>query len=53
MDALDNYDITNAGAAFTIDLRPATWTTDPASKTYGDADPVGLTTVQRLGLPRR
>src|SRR4029079_9501592 len=42
--ALDNYIITNDGAEFTINKRPATWTTNPASKTYGDADPVGLTT---------
>ena len=41
---LTNYSITNAGAAFTIDTRPATWTTNPASKAYGDADPVPLTT---------
>ena len=41
---LSNYSITNAGAAFTIDTRPATWTTNPASKTYGNADPVPLTT---------
>src|SRR6185369_14948008 len=42
--ALDNYIITNAGAEFTINKRAATWTTDPASKTYGDADPNPLTT---------
>ena len=42
--ALDNYIITNAGAEFTINKRLATWTTDPDSKTYGDADPVRLTT---------
>ena len=41
---LTNYSITNAGAAFTINTRPATWTTNPASKTYGNADPVPLTT---------
>ena len=41
---LTNYSITNAGASFTIDTRPATWTTNPASKTYGNADPVPLTT---------
>ena len=41
---LTNYSITNAGASFTINTRPATWTTNPASKTYGDTDPVGLTT---------
>ena len=41
---LTNYSITNAGAEFTINTRPATWTTNPASKTYGDADPNPLTT---------
>jgi MBG domain-containing protein/galactose oxidase-like protein/Kelch motif protein len=44
MSALDNYIITNTGAEFTIDKRLATWTTNPASKTYGDADPSPLTT---------
>ena len=33
----DNYIITNDGAEFTINKRLATWTTNPASKTYGDA----------------
>src|SRR4029453_15818698 len=42
--ALDNYIITNAGAEFTINKRLATWTTNPNSKTYGDADPSPLTT---------
>src|SRR5205823_3309205 len=41
---LSNYSITNAGAAFTINTRPATWTTNPNSKTYGDNDPNPLTT---------
>src|SRR5438067_6503146 len=41
---LDNYTITNTGAAFTINKRDATWTTNPNSKTYGDADPSPLTT---------
>src|SRR5207249_1762030 len=41
---LTNYTITNAGASFTINARPATWTTNANSKTYGNADPVGLTT---------
>jgi MBG domain (YGX type)/Kelch motif/Galactose oxidase, central domain len=44
LSALDNYIITNDGAEFTIDKRLATWTTDGASKTYGDADPAPLTT---------
>ena len=42
--ALDNYIITNDGAEFTINKRLATWTTNPASKTYGDPDPSPLTT---------
>ena len=41
---LSNYNITNSGASFTIDPRAATWTTNPASKTYGDPDPSPLTT---------
>ena len=41
---MDNYIITNAGAEFTINKRNATWTTNPASKTYGDTDPAPLTT---------
>ena len=44
LGALDNYIITNDGAEFTINKRLATWTTNPASKTYGDADPSPLTT---------
>src|SRR5207302_8134896 len=40
--ALANYDITNAGAALTINLRPATWTTNPNSKTYGNPQPATL-----------
>src|SRR5207237_8473635 len=41
---LNNYNTTNAGAKFTINKKNATWTTNPASKTYGDADPGPLTT---------
>jgi MBG domain-containing protein/Big-like domain-containing protein len=41
---LGNYNITNNGAAFTINRRNATWMTNAASKTYGDPDPVPLTT---------
>ncbi len=48
--ALANYSITNAGAAFTINLRPATWTTNPNSKTYGNADPSPLTTGSGSGF---
>src|SRR4029078_9778313 len=42
--ALANYNITNAGNSFTINLRNATWTTNANNKTYGDADPSPLTT---------
>ena len=41
---LANYTITNAGADFTINTRPATWTTAASSKTYGNPDPNPLTT---------
>jgi hypothetical protein len=44
MSALDNYIITNDGAEFSINKRLATWTTNPASKTYGNSDPSPLTT---------
>ena len=47
---LSNYNITNAGAEFTINKKDATWTTNPASKTYGDPDPVGLTTGSGTGF---
>src|SRR6185503_13518709 len=47
---LDNYNITNNGADFTINKRNATWTTIPASKTYGDADPNPLTTGSGSGF---
>src|SRR5204862_184928 len=42
--AAANYNITNDGAKFTINARPATWTTNNNSKTYGDNDPNPLTT---------
>src|SRR5207247_6476354 len=42
--ALGNYEITNAGADFTINKKAATWTTNANSKTYGYADPSPLTT---------
>src|SRR5204863_3025095 len=35
---LANYTVTNAGNDFTINLRPATWTTNANSKTYGNAE---------------
>jgi hypothetical protein len=41
---LSNYNISNAGADFTINKRLATWTTNPNSKTYGSPDPNPLTT---------
>src|SRR5207248_6188604 len=42
--ALDNYNVTNDGADFSISKRDATWTTNNASKTYGNPDPDPLTT---------
>jgi len=47
---LTNYTITNAGAEFTINPKPATWTTNATSKTYGDPDPVPLTTGSGSGF---
>jgi MBG domain (YGX type)/Bacterial Ig-like domain (group 3)/Galactose oxidase, central domain len=47
---LSNYSITNAGAEFTINKRPATWTTNNNSKTYGDPDPAPLTTGSGSGF---
>ncbi len=44
MSALDNYIITNDGNEFTINKRPATWTTNANSKLYGNPDPSPLTT---------
>src|SRR5262249_60582000 len=48
-----NYTITSAGSSFMITTRPATWTTNPNSKTYGNPDPNPLTTgsgqVQGMG----
>ncbi len=41
---LSNYAVTNAGADFTISARLATWTTNAASKIYGDSDPNPVTT---------
>jgi hypothetical protein len=40
---LANYTITNAGAAFTINLRAATWITNANSKYCGQSDPTPLT----------
>ena len=47
---LSNYNITNAGADFTINAKNATWTTNPDSKTYGDNDPNPLTTGSGSGF---
>ena len=57
--ALDNYTITNDGAEFTINKRLATWTTNAASKVYGENDPESAdcrqrrSTGSRLRLPDR
>ena len=48
--ALNNYNITNTGAEFTINKKNATWTLNAASKTYGDPDPVPLTTGSGSGF---
>ena len=40
----NNYNLSFVSKDFEIKKRAATWTTNPASKTYGDADPVPLTT---------
>ena len=47
---LSNYTITNTGASFTINAKDATWTTNPANKTYGDNDPSPLTTGSGSGF---
>src|SRR5437762_5405728 len=41
---LTNYNITKVRASININARPATWTTNSNSKTYGYADPAPLTT---------
>src|SRR5205807_445375 len=48
--ALSNYEITSAGANFTINAKSATWTTNPNSKSYGDDDPVPLTSGSGTGF---
>ena len=40
----NNYNLTFVSNNFEIKKRLATWTTNPNSKTYGDPDPVPLTT---------
>src|SRR5207248_2669845 len=47
---LSNYNVTNAGADFTINAKNATWTTQPNSKTYGDDDPAPLTSGSGTGF---
>src|SRR5207248_5702530 len=47
---LSNYNITNAGADFTINPKTATWMTNPNSKTYGDNEPNPLTTGSGSGF---
>src|SRR5206468_2280843 len=48
--ALNNYNITNDGAEFTINKRNATWTANATSKTYGYAEPSPLTTGSGSGF---
>src|SRR2546430_5846822 len=48
--ALSNYEITSAGADFTINKKNAAWTTNANSKTYGYADPSPLTTGSGSGF---
>jgi hypothetical protein len=48
--ALNNYNITNDGVEFTINKRNATWTTNPASKIFGETDPIPLTTGSGSGF---
>ncbi len=47
-----NYSLqsTTASTAASITARPATWTTQPNGKTYGDADPSPLTTGSGAGF---
>src|SRR5204862_269637 len=41
---LNNYNITNTGATFTINRRNATWITNANSKVFANPDPIPLTT---------
>jgi hypothetical protein len=45
MSALDNYTITNNGAEFTIDKRPASVKADDKSKIFGEVNPALTATV--------
>src|SRR5205807_611490 len=47
---LNNYNVTFNNGTFTINKKNATWTTNSASKTYGDADPSPLTTGSGSGF---
>src|SRR5207245_5199796 len=44
------YLASNGSVTQTVNRRPATWTTDANSKTYGVADPVQLTTGSGTGF---
>src|SRR5436309_12490364 len=41
---MTNYNIFTPGSSLAICAKPAIWTTNPNSKTYGDLDPNPLTT---------
>jgi hypothetical protein len=45
-DALNNYNITNAGADFIINRKAASVTPDPASKYFGEPDPILTGTLE-------
>ena len=45
-----NHEASSDSKTFTIDPKPATWTTNPASKTYGDPDPSPLTSGSGSGF---
>jgi hypothetical protein len=44
------FQASNGTNSLTVNKRNATWTTSPASKTYGDADPIPLTTGSGSGF---
>ena len=45
-----NYEASSDPETFTIDPKPATWTTNPSGKIYGNSDPVPLTTGSGTGF---
>ena len=49
-NGLSNYNITYNNGLLTVAKKDATWTTNPNSKTYGDSDPVPLTTGSGNGF---